>query len=158
MMAWSNDRRTASSSHSQSEDVPFLDHCTGRVSFEDKEADEEEMEGHFEPSRKTFGPSHKERVYFYALTALGITNAISIVCALGLSLTMRRTPVTCDPLRIYSPANSVVEYEQKHFTAALFTKTPYMGFPTDETDRKWEELYNCISQFSTLFLSKTDLE
>ncbi|KAJ9606918.1 hypothetical protein H2200_008929 [Cladophialophora chaetospira] len=41
-----------------------------------------------------------------------------------------------------APANGVVEYAEHHFRAALFNFTEYMGFPDDETDRRWQDLYN----------------
>ncbi|KAL1988632.1 hypothetical protein VTN96DRAFT_8332 [Rasamsonia emersonii] len=46
-------------------------------------------------------------------------------------------------LRWTSPANEAVEYiPQQRFRAALFNNTPYMGYPTDETDKLWSDLYN----------------
>ena len=48
-----------------------------------------------------------------------------------------------------APANNAVEYIKEHkFRAALFNNTPYMGYPSDETDRLWSELYNCTSPFT----------
>ncbi|KAJ0109998.1 uncharacterized protein J7T55_014800 [Diaporthe amygdali] len=51
-----------------------------------------------------------------------------------------------DPtVEIYSPANEAVEYVQaKHFRAALFNLTEYMGYPTADgrTDQLWSNLYN----------------
>jgi hypothetical protein len=35
-----------------------------------------------------------------------------------------------------------VEYVENHFRAALFNKTEYMGFPDDEMDKRWSDLYN----------------
>ncbi|PMD63757.1 uncharacterized protein K444DRAFT_626451 [Hyaloscypha bicolor E] len=45
-----------------------------------------------------------------------------------------------------TPANEAVEYirEQK-FESALFSYTPYMGFPTNETDKLWENLYDSLA-------------
>ena len=42
-----------------------------------------------------------------------------------------------------APAREAVEYEERLFDAAFFTKgNAYKGFPTNETDQLWEELYN----------------
>jgi hypothetical protein len=52
---------------------------------------------------------------------------------------------TLDLLRLdIAPANSAVEYHELHFVAALNNRTEYMGFPTNDTDKLWEDLYNCI--------------
>jgi hypothetical protein len=43
-----------------------------------------------------------------------------------------------------APANEAVEYIKEHkFRAALFNNTPYMGYPNDETDKLWTDLYDC---------------
>ena len=37
-----------------------------------------------------------------------------------------------------------MEYEERQFDAAFFSSgNEYMGFPSDETDKLWEDLYNC---------------
>lgn len=55
--------------------------------------------------------------------------------------------LNCINLFRTAPANDAIEYVKEFkFRAALFEKTPYMGFPSDETDRLWEELYNCESK------------
>lgn len=168
MMAWTHGKKAIQSPRSQSEGLAFidddvgkdeLDHCTDGVSFERKGVDEEEMQGLLHSSRQTSWHSQRERTYRYALIVLGITNTILLLWTVALSLNLSQKHKTCDSLQIYSPANSAVEYEEKHFTAALFTKTPYMGFPSDETDRRWEELYNCISQLLRLvFYTETDFQ
>lgn len=43
-----------------------------------------------------------------------------------------------------APANGNVEYVKHHFTAALLNKTEYMGYPDDETDQRWSDLYNSM--------------
>lgn len=49
--------------------------------------------------------------------------------------------------RTTAPANIAIEYiPELKFRSALFEKTPYMGFPSDETDRLWQDLYNCMWQ------------
>jgi len=46
-----------------------------------------------------------------------------------------------------APANEAIEYiKEFKFRPALFEKSPYMGFPTDETDRLWKDLYSCELQ------------
>lgn len=45
---------------------------------------------------------------------------------------------------VLAPANEAVEWIKEYkFTPALFSKTPYMGFPTNETDQLWLDLYDC---------------
>ena len=46
-----------------------------------------------------------------------------------------------------APANEAIEYIKEYkFRPALFEKSAYMGFPTDETDRLWKDLYSCELQ------------
>ncbi|CAE7193445.1 hypothetical protein P3342_009432 [Pyrenophora teres f. teres] len=48
-----------------------------------------------------------------------------------------------DPsLSVWSPANDAVEYHEEHFVAALANSTDYMGFPDDEIDKRWSDLYD----------------
>lgn len=49
---------------------------------------------------------------------------------------------------LVAPAKEVIEYEEKEFTWNFWDKGQYMGFPTDEKDKMWSDLYNCISPFS----------
>jgi len=42
-----------------------------------------------------------------------------------------------------APVNHLVEYHTVNVSTGFMTKTPYMGFPTDETDQLWEDLYQC---------------
>jgi len=52
------------------------------------------------------------------------------------------TGTECGPK--IAPANEAVEYIKEYkFHAALFNRTPYMGYPTDETDQLWRDLYSC---------------
>ncbi|KAK8084275.1 hypothetical protein PG997_005546 [Apiospora hydei] len=45
-----------------------------------------------------------------------------------------------------APANEAIEYIPQHkFQSALFSHTPYMGYPTDETDQLWKDLYNDVA-------------
>ena len=48
-------------------------------------------------------------------------------------------------VRDLAPANDHVEYVEHHFTAALLNKTEYMGYPDDEIDKRWSDLYNSTS-------------
>ena len=46
-----------------------------------------------------------------------------------------------------APASGVIEYEEIVFEGGFFTKAnEFMGFPTRETDKAWEGLYNCKFQ------------
>lgn len=44
---------------------------------------------------------------------------------------------------LLAPANEAVEYMQHTFGTHFFTSSLYMGFPDDEIDKRWEDLYNC---------------
>ncbi|KAF8848037.1 hypothetical protein BDZ45DRAFT_636278 [Acephala macrosclerotiorum] len=83
------------------------------------------------------------RAHIVSLYAL-----ISSLLLVSTSLTFRlhRKPFADPTLGVYSPANEAVEYirEQK-FESALFSYTPYMGFPTNETDKLWENLYDSLA-------------
>ena len=48
-----------------------------------------------------------------------------------------------DPsLQLYSPANDAVEYEFKQFNRSRgVDKTPWQGWPSDEIDQMWNDLY-----------------
>ncbi|PYI07694.1 hypothetical protein BO78DRAFT_366516 [Aspergillus sclerotiicarbonarius CBS 121057] len=77
--------------------------------------------------------------HFYILYT---TNGLFLFIIVMLLLQIRQN--SSDPtLGVYSPANEAVEYiSEVPFRAALFNNTPYMGFPTDETDKLWSDLYN----------------
>jgi len=69
--------------------------------------------------------------------------SVVVYCELELTITY---PAVLVAKRQTAPANEAVEHIQAHkFRAALVNHTPYIGFPTDETDRLWSELYNCPS-------------
>ena len=52
-----------------------------------------------------------------------------------------------------APANEAVEYEERVFDGGFFTKAnEYMGFPTKETDKAWDDLFNCKSLRLLLYL------
>ncbi|KAL4899979.1 hypothetical protein BDW74DRAFT_171071 [Aspergillus multicolor] len=89
---------------------------------------------HVPPKRKRFLFSHVLTLYM-VIGFLLFTIAV-------MARDLWRKPR--DPsLQVYSPAASAVEYiPAQHFRAALFNQTEYMGFPTDETDRLWSDLYN----------------
>ncbi len=44
---------------------------------------------------------------------------------------------------VIAPAAGAVEYEVVDFEGHFLTRSPFMGIPTDETDRLWESLYDC---------------
>lgn len=50
---------------------------------------------------------------------------------------------------ISAPANEAVEYIEHKFISALANTTEYMGFPDDEIDKRWSDLYNCMFRFLT---------
>ncbi|OJJ42509.1 hypothetical protein ASPZODRAFT_76693 [Penicilliopsis zonata CBS 506.65] len=94
-----------------------------------------------ENSRKTKRTPWKSSVYH--LYALYTTNGLLLFILLMLLAQMRQQCLADPSLGVYSPANTAVEYiKEVPFRAALFNNTPYMGFPTDETDKLWSDLYN----------------
>ncbi|KAL3421691.1 hypothetical protein PVAG01_05847 [Phlyctema vagabunda] len=77
------------------------------------------------------------------IQTLYTTNFILLAAVLALLFTVREKSLRDPSLGIYSPANEAVEYiEEQWFRAALFNNTPYMGYPDDEKDKLWEDLYN----------------
>jgi hypothetical protein len=56
---------------------------------------------------------------------------------------MSRSQFFHTALTLAAPANRAVEYRVQTFRGAMFNATEYMGFPTDETDQLWSDLYNC---------------
>ncbi|GAQ47695.1 hypothetical protein AAWM_06151 [Aspergillus awamori] len=84
------------------------------------------------------------RIYSRAhIVTLYVSNAILLLIIAALVGSLSHRPFQDPTIGVYSPANEAIEYIKQHkFRAALFEKTPYMGFPTDETDRLWQELYN----------------
>ncbi|KAB5563094.1 hypothetical protein GE09DRAFT_1219675 [Coniochaeta sp. 2T2.1] len=72
---------------------------------------------------------------------------------LGITCIALATRPQKDPsLGVYSPVNHLVEYHIANVSTGFMTKTPYMGFPTDETDKLWEDLY----QFGDSFISEEE--
>ncbi|CAG8976559.1 hypothetical protein HYALB_00010201 [Hymenoscyphus albidus] len=51
-------------------------------------------------------------------------------------------PVDISLGNLYTPAKEVIEYEEIDFTWNFWDKGEYMGFPTDEKDKMWSDLYN----------------
>ncbi|KAH8889433.1 hypothetical protein GQ53DRAFT_652198 [Thozetella sp. PMI_491] len=72
----------------------------------------------------------------------------NVVFALALIVVTTRRPTDLS-LGVYSPASHLVEYYTTNITTAFMTKTPYMGFPTNETDQLWEDLYQFGDSFIT---------
>jgi hypothetical protein len=48
--------------------------------------------------------------------------------------------------RSEAPVNHLIEYHVTNISTGFMTKTPYMGFPNDEIDGMWEDLYQCKRQ------------
>ncbi|CAN8099970.1 unnamed protein product [Discula destructiva] len=79
----------------------------------------------------------------WQIICLCFSNGILLLVTIGLGIKLYRNQDLEDPsLGVWSPANGAVEYEELHFTAALANKTEYMGFPDDEIDKRWSDLYN----------------
>ncbi|KAE8356752.1 hypothetical protein BDV28DRAFT_163765 [Aspergillus coremiiformis] len=95
-------------------------------------------------------PKARRRILFSHIATLYAVNGFLIFMVIVLTRELWKKPK--DPsLQVYSPANDAVEYIPKqHFRAALFNQTEYMGFPTDETDKLWSDLYNCKPPFSSI--------
>lgn len=71
---------------------------------------------------------------------LAISVAVNLILGFGLTLLVLRKQ--SDPaLQIYSPVNHLIEYHVTNISTGFMTKTPYMGFPNDEIDGMWEDLY-----------------
>ncbi|UJO20680.1 Cyclochlorotine biosynthesis protein O [Fulvia fulva] len=72
---------------------------------------------------------------------------VTILLAVALSIAASQDP----SLTVYSPAKEAVRYYVHRFRPALGNETEYMGFPTDETDQRWEALY----QYNASVISET---
>ncbi|SMY20992.1 unnamed protein product [Zymoseptoria tritici ST99CH_1A5] len=99
-----------------------------------------------EESEKLLSPEEygrrRPRPYHRRLEVLWASNAFFMVVAFILAIKLYTTDCRDPSLQVYSPANGAVSYIAEHkFTPALGKLTEYMGYPDDETDRKWQELY-----------------
>ncbi|KAF8873604.1 hypothetical protein CPB84DRAFT_1737235 [Gymnopilus junonius] len=77
------------------------------------------------------------------LLVIIVLQTIALVTALFIPKNQEAVRFQCrsnEPL-IYSPADSVIEYEVKSFTPGREQKTIYQGL-SDEADHAWGELYN----------------
>ncbi|KAL2705719.1 hypothetical protein AAEP93_000969 [Penicillium crustosum] len=93
---------------------------------------------HYKPKRRRSWSASRAHVVI-----LYVMNILLLVVAGVLVSQLAQRPFQDPTVGVYSPANDAIEYVKEFkFRAALFEKTPYMGFPSDETDRLWEELYN----------------
>ncbi|KAK4043257.1 hypothetical protein C8A01DRAFT_43745 [Parachaetomium inaequale] len=71
------------------------------------------------------------------------SNVLLLVFCSTLVWRLARKPFRDPTIGVYSPANEAIEYIREYkFRPALFEKSAYMGFPTDETDRLWKDLYS----------------
>ncbi|EPE30612.1 hypothetical protein GLAREA_03579 [Glarea lozoyensis ATCC 20868] len=111
--------------------------------------EEESFLGH---NSKKSGPAQYTRRHVHVLYAVNLVLSCAV---LALFWAVSNIAVHDPSLGVYSPANGAVEYiKEQPFRAALFNNTPYMGYPTDETDKLWEDLYN----FGTSTISKAEAD
>ncbi|KAK8044802.1 hypothetical protein PG993_004826 [Apiospora rasikravindrae] len=98
-------------------------------------------EGLYERYRTTSWLSSKPHIVIsYTL------NVILLSLVAILAVRQDKGPRADPSVGVYSPANEAIEYIPQHkFQSALFSHTPYMGFPTDETDQLWKDLYNEVA-------------
>ncbi|KAH7030008.1 hypothetical protein B0J12DRAFT_745274 [Macrophomina phaseolina] len=79
----------------------------------------------------------------WLLLGLCASNVVLLALAIALAAKLYSAKECRDPsLGVWSPANNAVEYHEVHFQAALANQTAYMGFPNDEIDKRWSELYD----------------
>ncbi|KAK4240933.1 hypothetical protein C8A03DRAFT_30900 [Achaetomium macrosporum] len=94
-------------------------------------------------------PLYETRGWFYSRTHILLLYALNLVLLVAVAVLAARLshqPFLDPTLGVYSPANEAVEWiKEIKFTSALFSRTPYMGFPTDETDQLWLDLYDSVA-------------
>lgn len=100
---------------------------------------EEAAYGRVHPGRQSGGVTTREKWLFVVI----ILQSIALLGAFFVKNTHEGTTgqVRYNDHLLYSPAQSVLEYEVKSFTPGREHKTIYQGL-SDEADRAWGELYN----------------
>ncbi|KAH6613836.1 hypothetical protein C7974DRAFT_466359 [Boeremia exigua] len=76
----------------------------------------------------------------WLLIGLCASNFVFLMATIISGLRLYSAGGCIDPL--LTPANNAIEYHEKHFEAALANYTEYMGFPDDEIDKRWSDLYD----------------
>ncbi|KAI1202983.1 hypothetical protein F5X97DRAFT_342899 [Nemania serpens] len=86
----------------------------------------------------SLSPAHKSKPKRFGVLNV-LSWALNIVL---LSLLLARSSKLTDPtLAVYSPANSIIEYETVVMTDNVWNISPYQGHPDDAKDALWDELY-----------------
>lgn len=102
----------------------------------------EDEEHTFRSKRHNYGIRNNLHISILYITIAGLFLALVVSTAIN-----RQND---DPSQqVWSPAQDVIEYQVKDFDLWFIEKSPYMGYPTDEIDKRWEDLYSFgISQIS----------
>ncbi|KAL3473610.1 hypothetical protein BJX99DRAFT_261142 [Aspergillus californicus] len=85
----------------------------------------------------------RKRLYRLVVIQWGILVAMTLFIAIGTTTVLRDRGIRIPDL-LYSPAKHLIEYEKVTFSGGFNTsdKSPYGGFPDEENNKAWEDLYN----------------
>ncbi|KAK3688793.1 hypothetical protein B0T22DRAFT_460242 [Podospora appendiculata] len=113
--------------------------------FDDSTVDTEKEGLVYHPSYGSHSINSQRKVWSCSrshVLSLYASNALLLVLCFALVTRLVNKPFRDPTLGVYSPANEAVEYIKEYkFRPSLFDKSPYMGFPTDKTERLWKDLY-----------------